>query len=242
MRPAKAHSEQGNKQPSPLPIACNGYRVHNGRFQRLVTLAIIGWGLAVVACSAAIIWSSRQPGAIGQSPNRLPALSDLSPIPGSTTLIIAVHPHCPCTHATVVNLERVLQSAQASCTTVALLYTPHEQGKTWSDTELVNQLSRLPNTRLVRDDDGRTAAQIGMHTSGQVLFYDAGGALRFAGGITQSRGHEGDCEPLEQLTALLAGRRPTDSSSGPAVASVFGCPLCNEGASSVCSPMTSNEP
>ena len=49
---------------------------------------------------------------------------------------------------------------------------------------------------------------MGATTSGHVLLYDAGGVLRFAGGITDGRGHEGDNAGLDAALALLRGHVP----------------------------------
>ena len=42
-------------------------------------------------------------------------------------------------------------------------------------------------------------------TSGQVVVYDAKGALLFSGGITAARGHMGDNAGRDRITALLRG-------------------------------------
>jgi hypothetical protein len=55
--------------------------------------------------------------------------------------------------------------------------------------------------------------------SGQVLAYDGQGRLAFNGGITASRGHEGDSAGRSAVEAMLAGRRHA------ATAFVFGCLL-----------------
>ena len=55
------------------------------------------------------------------------------------------------------------------------------------------------------------------------LVYDVDGRLRFAGGITGSRGHEGDNLGLREVLAIIQGR----STSNTLVNSVYGCPLAD---------------
>jgi hypothetical protein len=56
--------------------------------------------------------------------------------------------------------------------------------------------------------------------SGFTLLYDPAGRLRFAGGITSARGHEGDSFGQRRILAVLSGD-PADRADAP----VFGCSL-----------------
>lgn len=61
---------------------------------------------------------------------------------------------------------------------------------------------------------------LGVRAPGQVLLYDTDGHLRFNGGITASRGHEGNKKGRQALTDLiLTGTTDRPSSF------VFGCVL-----------------
>ena len=62
----------------------------------------------------------------------------------------------------------------------------------WSTSALWAIAKRLPSTQVYTDRDGLLAQHFGAYTSGQVLLYDSQDQLRFAGGITPSRGHTGD--------------------------------------------------
>ena len=78
--------------------------------------------------------------------------------------------------------------------------------------------ARVPGAARVRDPGGREARRFGATPSGLVLFFDAQGALRFRGGVTAGRGHEGDSAGADALEAALRG--------GPSAgARVFGCGL-----------------
>jgi hypothetical protein len=76
---------------------------------------------------------------------------------------------------------------------------------------------------MVRDRGGVEAKRFGARTSGEVLLYSAVGRLLFFGGITGSRGHEGDNYGLTSLASFLTA---TPSESAVTAGSpVFGCAL-----------------
>jgi hypothetical protein len=75
---------------------------------------------------------------------------------------------------------------------------------------------------VVADDGGVESQRFGALSSGQALLYGADGRLLFAGGITESRGHQGDNAGESAIAALVLGAgRSGQSSSTP----VYGCPL-----------------
>ena len=73
---------------------------------------------------------------------------------------------------------------------------------------------------MIRDDAGTEAARFRAAASGFVVLYDGDGRLRFAGGLTSSRGHEGDSFGRRRILAVLSGQTP-DRDDAP----VFGCAL-----------------
>jgi hypothetical protein len=70
------------------------------------------------------------------------------------------------------------------------------------------------------DKDGKNAVAFGASTSGDVRVYDTSGALRFSGGITDGRGHEGDNTGLDSVLDLVrVGKSPVSATP------VYGCSL-----------------
>jgi hypothetical protein len=76
------------------------------------------------------------------------------------------------------------------------------------------------NCRVRLDPDGILAVSLGNLTSGAVTLYDPMGILRYQGGITASRGHEGDNPGEEAVLQVLRGGQISHKSM-PA----FGCPI-----------------
>lgn len=195
----------------------------------LITVSIVGWCLAIALCSGALAWSARRPGQGASPPERLPESITSGQTGARTTVIVAIHPRCPCSRATVANLESAWRTAARSCDLVAVVYAPGDRPVGWAETDTVKRIAALDGARRINDPDGSISAALGVWTSGQVLVYDANGKLRFSGGITPSAGHEGDCASLETLRNLV-GAGTSDHSGKDSVlhSAVFGCPLCDD--------------
>ena len=99
-----------------------------------------------------------------------------------------------------------------------LFVAPPDVPDAWVRSSLWSAASGIPGARVARDD-GSEARKFGARVSGQVLVYDRAGRLRFSGGITASRGHEGANAGRAAIEAMLAGRPHRASTF------VFGCLL-----------------
>lgn len=134
---------------------------------------------------------------------------------------MALHPACPCSRASVEELDRLLAHAQGLVTANVLFFKPRDVPDGWEQTDLWRKAASIPGVRVVRDDEGAEAERFRAVTSGQVVLYSAAGELLFSGGITPSRGHEGDNAGLSAVTALLTGAGAGALAETP----VFGCSL-----------------
>jgi hypothetical protein len=76
---------------------------------------------------------------------------------------------------------------------------------------------------MLWDEGGVEARGFAARASGDVLLYSPAGKLLFQGGITGSRGHEGDNYGLSRLADLLAV--PAAESAIPVTSRIFGCEL-----------------
>jgi hypothetical protein len=130
------------------------------------------------------------------------------------------HPRCPCTRASLTELERLVTEFPDALRAVVLFVGPTSTGGDWCGGSLRERAESISGVTVADDHDGREAREFHVETSGHVVFYDAAGRLLFSGGITPARGHTGDSEGGATIMALLAGR-PAHVRSAP----VFGCPL-----------------
>jgi hypothetical protein len=116
-------------------------------------------------------------------------------------------------------LAKILSRAPNASDVTVLMYKPASEPDGWLHGTLFDECRRM-NCQVRPDPDGRLAASLGSLTSGQVLLYAADGTLRYQGGITVSRGHEGDNVGEEAVIEILRGSHASHKSMP-----VFGCPI-----------------
>ena len=181
---------------------------------------LLGWGIAVSAGFGVLLRYKATPAETGTPPPRWPSESRLPRSQNQTaTLVLFAHPHCPCTHASMSELARLVTDAPAFDVVVALV-RPAGVTEEWDDTELRRRAAAIPGATVVFDEDGAEAARFHAQTSGFAALYDRDGRLRFSGGLTSARGHEGDSFGRRRVLAVLSGQTP-DRDDAP----VFGCAL-----------------
>ncbi len=185
------------------------------------------WLLAVVGGLLGLLRHANTPGEAARAPCDWPAASTLTPRPGCYNLVLALHPHCPCSHASLEELARIQAAAGDHLHLHLLYYKPASVPSGWEQTDLWRKAQRLPNASHHVDREGIEAQRFGARTSGQALLYGAGGRLLFRGGLTLARGHVGENPSQLVLQALLLG--PADGTHLANLAlvtsPVFGCPL-----------------
>lgn len=180
----------------------------------LVWLLAVGLGQGMLF----VYWTT--PGEAGKAPARWPTDSAIHREPGRPILLVFLHPWCPCSRGSVEELDRLLVHAPERASTYVLLLDLPGLPALCEESDLWRRALTLPAVHVLRDDCGTEARRFAVQTSGHVLLYDAAGALRFSGGITTGRGHQGDNASGRALLARLLGPTP-DTARTP----VFGCPL-----------------
>ena len=133
------------------------------------------------------------------------------------------HPHCPCTEASVGELNRLLVRCQGPVAVHVLFIQPRDVTEDWTKSSLRKSAEAIPGTDVQLDPDGKEAHRFGAESSGYVVLYDADGQLLFNGGITGARGHAGDNAGENVVVALLNGQHVELKHT-----SVFGCSLHNQ--------------
>jgi hypothetical protein len=136
------------------------------------------------------------------------------------TLLLFAHPQCPCTRATLRELDRLRAEAGDSLAVTIVFPLPARVLPGWEKGALWSEANRMPGVRVYRDKAGTETRRFGVTASGHVLVYSTSGRLLFSGGITPSRGHEGD--NLGSLTVVRLARGETMPLRETPV---FGCAL-----------------
>src|SRR6185436_7528809 len=148
----------------------------------------VGWAVGASLWLAALFAGiahyrayASKPGplAVRPTPATWPSDSSLVRDHEGMTAIMFVHPDCPCTRASLGELEGAVRGTHARILVVLRS----------ADDDVARRIARIPGAVALVDRGD--AARFGAATSGYTVVYDAAGALRFAGGITESRGHAG---------------------------------------------------
>ncbi len=192
----------------------------SGKIFSLRTLLISLWLIAIGAGFAAV-WRYQNTGLPADAArHQWPAKSSLNLDTRHDTLVMFAHPQCPCTRASIEELNRLLAQVHDQVTAQVLFYQPSTLPQNWSQTDLWRNAAAIPGVTVKADVDGHQAGLFGVQTSGSVLLFDPQGRLLFSGGITAGRGHDGDNAGESTILSLCAGR-PADTRQTP----VFGCSL-----------------
>jgi hypothetical protein len=146
-----------------------------------------------------------------------------------------VHPHCPCSRATVDELAGIVARCERLAVRVVAV-KPAGVPDRWEQTSLLASARKIPGADVLVDSDGAEAAAFGAQTSGHAQLYSSAGALLFSGGITAARGHAGD-NAGEDAIVKLVNASAADTRQTP----VFGCPLASPSSPSSSSSASSNQ-
>ncbi|MDF1665399.1 MAG: hypothetical protein P1V97_26795 [Planctomycetota bacterium] len=149
-----------------------------------------------------------------------PSESKLTPSTDGPTLLIFLHPHCPCSQATLSELERQQRYWPKNLRVTFVFIQVQGMSEDWVKTDLWKRSSRLSGVELTIDKDGREAYLFGASSSGEVRLFNKLGQSLFIGGVTPSRGHEGDSAPGQSLLSRLE-----NNTHEPCEYPVFGCEL-----------------
>lgn len=161
-----------------------------------------------------------------EPPATRPSVDGFSFAPGKPTLVMVVHPLCPCSRASMHQLADIAGKWRNALAVSVVFAEPSELKTEGPDGELWKIASDISGATLLRDPDGAIARGFDAHSSGQTFLYDAAGRLWFSGGITTSRGHEGLSPGTEAINAALTAIAVNPRSTVTRVNTpVFGCPL-----------------
>jgi hypothetical protein len=201
------------------------WRLRVGRLPPYVRRA--AWALVVALWAGAVLGGfglltdyDVQPAGRRTAPQRWPAASEVPRSAEHHTLLIFLHPRCPCSRASMAELARIMERRAGALSAHVLFIKPTGVSKDWTNTSLWRSAEQIPGVNALVDDLGREADLFAADTSGQTLLYDAAGQLVFQGGITASRGHYGANPASNQVISLLDGE-----TTQPGETPVYGCPL-----------------
>jgi hypothetical protein len=210
--------------------------------QRFLPLLLAAWLVAMVPATRKLMAFEWTTGATGVTPSRLTtsASTRIAQNDGhSALLVVAIHPLCSCTRATLKELEDAAPSWRQPYRTTFLIYKSKPQPSSaistpdfdWHHAAYIREAQQALNAEVVEDINGEEAAKLGALTSGEVFFYSApdqqnSRRLLFSGGVTAGRGMEGENGGIVALDQAINAQSLDAASTQPeAHAPVYGCGL-----------------
>jgi hypothetical protein len=183
-------------------------------FGCIVWLVSIGAGFSILAKYNATQGEAASP------QDTWPIASALIRPSNTDFLLMFVHPQCPCSTASIGELNRLMASCQGRLAVSVMFVKPPGMSPEWEKSALWKSAGQIPGVNVACDDGGIEAARFDASTSGQTFLYSADGKLLFRGGITASRGHAGDNAGSDAIALLVNGQTSAVNHTP-----VFGCSL-----------------
>ena len=195
---------------------------------KVASMSIFAWAVVVGTGLFALAKYEATPGPAAQGDTSVAVMPAKFVSPGKMTLVMFVHPKCPCSEASLQELSELMTNYGNRLSATVVVFQPSRRTDEWSTSTLWREAAEIPGVMVRSDVDAILAKKCAAQTSGQTFLYDEKGRLVFEGGITGSRGHVGDNDGLEAVIGLASGRASADAPR--AFAPVFGCPIygCSE--------------
>ena len=190
----------------------------------VTVIAAIVWLSAIISVMAVLVDYSNSPVRSGAPPLFWPAQSAIPRDASRPTLVLFAHPRCPCTRASVGELELLMAHCPGRLSAHVMFIRPAGTGKDWVESDLWRKAAGIPGVIVHRDEGGGEARRFHSEISGHSVLYDGNGSLLFQGGITSSRGHSGDNPGRSAIEAFARNEK-----SHPVTTPVFGCALFETG-------------
>lgn len=173
------------------------------RYRFALPALVVLWSFVVLS-GLAVLWNyESMPGDWLTQPEAWPVASTIDRCESDYTLVMFAHPRCPCTRASIRELEVLMTRVAPRVEAIVMFLSPQGVAHDWHQTDLWRHVAAIPNASPAVDHNGSEAALFGAQVSGHVELFDRLGRRVFSGGITVSRGHEGDNEGRASIESLV---------------------------------------
>lgn len=184
--------------------------------RRVATLAIV-WGILTLSGMG---WLMAYSGAPSQT---IRPLHHVPPNAGFESegfrMAMFIHPFCPCTAASLRELERLLPKSDKPLETMLVFGAENLEWKA-NDSRLWGLAKNITSIHCKTDNEQKIRNSFHARVSGEVFLYSPHGELLFHGGITNGRGHEGANAGSESILSIL-----NESRQNFIKTPVYGCSL-----------------
>ncbi len=185
----------------------------------LAVIACLTWASLIGLGTRTLVRYENTSGGPATPPAEWPVNTQIPRHHNKFTLVMFAHPDCPCTRATLSELEILMTQLQGRLDAVIRFRKPGISLKEAEASDLWKLASAIPGVSVGFDGDGSEVREFGAAVSGQTMLYDAEGKLKFSGGITAARGHVGQNPGVDAVIRRVNGQE------APLQAAVFGCSL-----------------
>jgi hypothetical protein len=196
------------------------------------------WLAAVVWLFGQMMGYESQPAPAAVVAQSWPDQTAAQRISGKYSLVVFIHPHCPCSRATLDTISRLITHHEKVLSTTLFFVLPDDVSRDWAKTDLYQRAQELVSAGVKIDSAAIEANRFGGTTSGQALLYSPNGSLVFSGGLTDARGKFGESASEWQINSLLLGDKAQgknlnvylDKNLATSMAKnlpVYGCALTN---------------
>ena len=185
-----------------------------------ILFGVVLWIALIVGGEVSLLRYDYTPSSPTHSPLKWPADSQIKPVLDRPTLLMFIHPKCPCSRASIGELSRLMTLCQGKLAAHVLFVRSSVVSEKWTKTDLWENAIHIPGVQVSEDIDGKEAERFHSIASGHVLLYSQKNQLLFSGGITGSRGHFGDNDGRKMVEMLVIDKMTTES---PKIFPVFGC-------------------
>jgi hypothetical protein len=163
------------------------------------------WATAIFAGARILLTYENTPGQQGSASSAWPSKSQIKRMSGEFSLVMLLHPDCPCSQASITELGRLMAQLHGRLAADVVFVSPGIRKEDVQTAGLWKRVAAIPDAAVFNDKLGRETALFGGAISGEAMLYNPQGKLMFHGGITASRGHEGDNPGSDSILALVRG-------------------------------------
>ena len=122
------------------------------------------------------------------------------------TLIAFLHAKCPCSKASIHEINRLLASHSKELKTIFVFGKEEGLNLDWvKESDLYKEAQQMP-VEIIIDTNNQEAKAFKAQTSGKVFLISPQRKILFQGGVTASRGHEGDNLGINAIQDILNGK------------------------------------
>jgi hypothetical protein len=228
--PTAAHNCGAIADGAPLPTSQSTANYRSPMFKKTLlgrvvfTGGYLLWAGFVLFGARMLLNYENTSGTPADAPSQWPSHSRIARPNSRFTLVMLAHPNCPCTRASLAELNILMAKLHGKLAAFVIFSKPEAGAKEVKGSDLWKEAATIPDVRAVYDDRGGETQNFGGQVSGQTLLYNPKGRLVFSGGITSARGHQGDNAGVDAVISNVNGEARV-----PGHTPAFGCALHNPG-------------